>query len=288
MGKIHDALQRAEAMRRGVESSSVAELTAADIAIPAPMPEAPAKLGWRARRKAKKTRAAKAARATAAARSREHLLVGAGDEPSSEEYRTLRARIQSLRRTREIRSIVVSSCRPGEGKTTTAVNLALSFGLEREHSTCLVDADLRTPQVHKAFAPAAVGLAEVLEGDAKLEEALVSVANTRLMVLPVKAMPTAPSELLSARAMSELVAELHTRFNTVIIDAPPVLGLPDTVTLVDHCDAALFVVGAGRSPREEVESALERLDANKVIGVVLNRCDPAEIGYLGAYGYGKS
>jgi Mrp family chromosome partitioning ATPase len=67
-----------------------------------------------------------------------------------------------------------------------------------------------------------------------------------------------------------------------------VLGLPDTVTLVDTCDAALFVIGAGRSPREEVESALERLDANKVIGVVLNRCDKAEIGYLGAYGYGKS
>ena len=288
MGKIHDALQRAEAMRRGSEASSVAELTAADIAIP--VPEKPARLGWRARRKAKATaaKAAMAARAGTVARSRDSVLVGAGDSPCSEEYRTLRARIQSLRRSREIRSIVVSSCRPGEGKTTTAVNLALSFGLEREQATCLVDADLRTPQVHRAFPPSLVGLAEVLEGDAKLEEALIAVPNTRLMVLPVKAMPTAPSELLSARAMTELVAELHTRFNTVIIDAPPVLGLPDTVTLVDHCDAALFVVGAGRSPREDVESALERLDANKVIGVVLNRCDPAEIGYLGAYGYGKS
>ena len=96
--------------------------------------------------------------------------------------------------------------------------------------------------------------------------------NTRLMVLTVKALPTAPSELLSSRAMTELVAELHTRFNTVIFDAPPVLGLPDTVTLVDLCDSALFVVGAGRAPREDVESALERLDAAKVIGVVLNRC----------------
>ena len=77
----------------------------------------------------------------------------------------------------------------------------------------------------------------------------------------------------------------------MIVDAPPVLGLPDTVTLVDLCDAALFVVGAGRSPREEVESALARLDASKLIGVVLNRCDRAAkpaISARTAYGYGKS
>jgi Mrp family chromosome partitioning ATPase len=127
----------------------------------------------------------------------------------------------------------------------------------------------------------------VLEGDAKLDEALVAVPDTRLMVLPVRAMPTAPSELLASRAMAELVAELHTRFHTVIFDAPPVLGLPDTVTLVDLCDGALFVVGAGRAPRDEVESALERLDASKVLGVVLNRCDDSEVPYASGYGYGS-
>ena len=167
------------------------------------------------------------------------------------------------------------------------MNLALSFGLERENSVCLLDADLRTPRVQKAFPAGPVGLAEVLEGDAKLDEALVAVPETRLMVLPVKALPSAPSELLSAHAMVDLLAELSTRFQTVIVDAPPVLGLPDTVTLVDLCDAALFVVGAGRSPREDVEAALSRLDANKLIGVVLNRCDRAEVSYLGSYGYGS-
>jgi capsular exopolysaccharide synthesis family protein len=286
MGKIHDALQRAEALRRGTESSLAAGLPATELGVPPIAVEKAPRLGWRARRKANKAQAA--AKAASAARDK-GVLIGGSDSPLSEEYRTLRARIQSLRRTREVRSIVVSSTRPNEGKTTTAVNLALSFGFEREHATCLVDADLRTPQVHKAFsAKSVVGLAEVLEGDAKLEEALIAVPNSRLMVLPVRALPTAPSELLSARAMTALIAELHTRFNTVIVDAPPVLGLPDTVTLVDQCDAALFVVGAGRSPREEVESALERLDANKLIGVVLNRCDQYEVSYLGGYGYGKS
>jgi capsular exopolysaccharide synthesis family protein len=280
MGKIHDALQRAESVRpRGDET--LATLSAPELtqAAPAPAP------GWRARfRRSSQRRAA-----AADSGPQSDVLVGGTAAPFSEEYRTLRARIQSLRRTRELRSIVLSSARPSEGKTTTAVNLALSFGAERENSVCLVDADLRTPRIHRAFAGTGiVGLAEVLEGDAKLEEALVSVPDSRLMVLPVKAMPTQPSELLSSRAMSQLVAELHTRFQTVIVDAPPVLGLPDTVTLVDLCDAALFVVGAGRAPRDEVESALERLDANKVIGVVLNRCAKHEIGYIGTYGYGKS
>jgi receptor protein-tyrosine kinase/non-specific protein-tyrosine kinase len=284
MGKIHDALQRAEALRRGGSDASQAELPPLEAGAPTPIASAPpAATGWRARRKAK------AAQKVASTRRADSVRVGGIDSPYSEEYRTLRARIQSLRRTRELRSIVVTSTRPNEGKTTTAANLALSFGLERENAVCLVDADLRTPHVHKAFGTTGiVGLAELLEGDAKLDEALIAVPDTRLMVLPVKALPTAPSELLSSRAMTELVAELHTRFQTVIFDAPPVLGLPDTVTLVDLCDSALFVVGAGRAPREEVESALERLDAGKVIGAVLNRCEKHEIGYLGAYGYGKS
>jgi capsular exopolysaccharide synthesis family protein len=284
MGKIHDALQRAEQARRGAETLDVpvAPPPGAVSHTPPAAEPAPRTRGWSLRRRTKTPRAA-------APPQREELVLSAGSgSPLSEEYRTLRARIQSLRRTRELRTIVVSSTRPGEGKTTTAINLALSFGLERENSICLVDADLRTPHVQQVFPAGRVGLVEVLEGDAKLDEALIAVPDTRLWVLPVKALPSAPSELLSARAMVDLLAELCTRFHTVIVDAPPVLGLPDSVTLVDLCDAALFVVGAGRSPRAEVESALTRLDANKLIGVVLNRCDRTEASYLGSYGYQKS
>ena len=278
MGKIHDALRRAEEMRHGAPAAEEAttETASSPLAIPAARAAKPAR-GWLARRKA----------SLATSRPRE-AAISTGEATLSEEYRTLRARIQSLRRTRELRSIVITSTRPGEGKTTTASNLALGFGLEREGLTCLVDADLRTPRVHQVFRGAGqFGLAEVLEGDAKLDEALISVPDTRLMVLPVRALPTAPSELLASRAMLTLVAELHTRFRTVIFDAPPVLGLPDTVTLVDLCDATLVVVGAGIAPREDVESALERLDAGKVVGVVLNRCASSEVPYAGSYGYGK-
>lgn len=283
MGKIHDALQKAEEMRRGaateaeVETETETETASDPLAKPAPHAPGSGR-GWFARRKAQRP----------LPRPRDSAL-SVGESTLSEEYRTLRARIQSLRRTRELRSIAITSTRPGEGKTTTAANLALGFGLEREGLTCLVDADLRTPRVHEIFRGAgAFGLAEVLEGDAKLDEALVAVPDTRLMVLPVRALPTAPSELLASRAMLELVAELHTRFQTVIFDTPPVLGLPDTVTLVDLCDAALFVVGAGGAQRDDVESALERLDASKIVGVVLNRCDSSEVPFAAPYGFGKS
>ncbi len=287
MGKIHDALRKAEEMRRGAppsveietEIDAEPEIEVRSAPIEVDVPRAPAKpRRWFPRRKAKRPEP-----------TRPETPIALGEATLSEEYRTLRARIQSLRRTRELRSIVITSTRPGEGKTTTAANLALGFGLEREGLTCLVDADLRTPRVHDIFRGAGpYGLAEVLEGDAKLDEALISVPDTRLMILPVRALPTAPSELLASRAMLDLVAELHTRFPTVIFDAPPVLGLPDTVTLVDLCDAALFVVGAGIAPRDEVESALERLDASKMMGVVLSRCSSSEVPFAGAYGYGKS
>jgi capsular exopolysaccharide synthesis family protein len=203
----------------------------------------------------------------------------------AEQYRTLRARIQSVRRGRALRSLVVTSAVPREGKTTTAVNLALSFGLEREHTTCLVDADLRTPAVHRTLTelPEA-GLTEVLEGHAPLDDALALVPETSLSVLPVRALPAHPSELLASRRMVKLLDELHERFDTVIVDPPPALSLPDATTLVDLCDAALLVVGCGAASREDVNEALTRIDDRKLIGTVLNRVDDVPTTYGYAYG----
>ena len=82
--------------------------------------------------------------------------------------------------------------------------------------------------------------------------------------------------------MLDLIDELHGRFDTIVIDAPPVLGLPDAVTLVDLCDATLLVIRAGRTPRDQVESCLEALDADKIVGTVLNRCEKASAPYGGS------
>ncbi len=265
MGKIHDALQRAEEERAQRGGPPVG-------------PTAPDLLEERSGSGQGLEGALRAGR-----RSR---IVTAGSSAVAEEYRTLRARIQSIRRRRPLRTLVVTSARPGEGKTTTAVNLALSFGLDLGTNTCLIDADLRTPSVHRAFPQLPdAGLAEVLETDVKVDDALLQIPDTRLWVLPVKAMPSQPAELLGSRPMGELLEELSARFDTVIIDAPPVLGLPDAVTLVDQADAALLVVGAGEVARGDVMSALERLDRSKVIGSIFNRCESAQNqAYAGYYG----
>lgn len=258
MGKIHDALQRAEEQRaRHTEKEGFSSAVASDPVhgrvrpSPAPMNQGHSRGGG--------------------------VLIGAPGSALRNEFGTLRARIQSIRRTHPIRTLVVTSSREGEGKTTTAVNLALAFGMDPESNTCLVDADLRRPSVHLAFPqPPVAGLCEVLSGEAKLEEALLRVPDSRLSVLAVRSLPEQPSELLGSRAMSQLVAELHTQFDTVVIDAPPILGLADAVTLADLCDATLFVVGAGQVSREDVDLALERIDAEKLIGTVFNGCNDSE------------
>jgi capsular exopolysaccharide synthesis family protein len=257
MGKIHDALQRAEEERVRLEGAAAAP-------------------GAEHRSESSPGRSASSPDPILS--GRRARVVTAGASAVGEEYRTLRARLQSLRRTREVRSLVLTSAIPGEGKTTTAVNLALSFGLDLGTTTCLLDADMRTPAVHRAFPqlPAA-GLAEVLETDAKLEDALIQVPDTRLWVLPVRGLPSQPSELLASQKMVRVLEELATRFDTIVIDAPPLLGLPDAVTLADICDAALIVVGAGESARADVETALERLDRSKVLGAVFNRCEASTL-----------
>jgi len=254
MGKIHDALERAEQERKRADVPPEGVPAAShSFNEPARAPVGPAR-GERQR---------------SARRSR--VMMAEGDSRVTGEYRSLRARIQSIRRTRTVESIVVTSALAGEGKTTTAVNLAFCFGLERDGRTCLVDADLRTPCVHHAFfetAPA--GLAEILETDTKLDDALIRVSDSRLSVLTVKALPSRPSELLASRSMSALLTELKSRFDTVIIDSPPVLGLPDATTLVDLCDSMLLVVGAGHASRSDIDAALERVDSSKAIGCVFN------------------
>ena len=273
MGKIHDALQRAEEER--AQLATVFEEPGDDELLGAPgEDEVP-------RRRALQFLSAIGSRLRSA---RLNVIPAVSDASATEEYRSVRQRIHSLRRAREIRSIVVTSALAGEGKTTTAINLAHSFGLEAEANTCLVDCDMRAPGVHHALpTPPALGLVELLDGDAKLEDVLIRLDGTRLSVLPVRALPTQPSELLASRKMSELLDELHTRFDTVVLDAPPIAGLPDATALVDLCDAALLVVAAQMTQRDEIDAALDRIDRTKILGTVFNRFGNP----VAPYGYGS-
>ncbi len=260
MGKVHDALRRAEEERGRLGGAPGGPGSTRD------MEEAP-------RESARSQRKSGTAQQVREAR-RARVMLNGIQSTATEEFRSLRARIQSIRRLRPISSLVVTSALPDEGKTTTATNLALSFGFERERETCLVDGDLRAPGIHYALPePPLAGLVELLEADAKLEEALVQIPDTRLSVIAVRSLPEYPSELLSSRRMGALLEELQNRFDLVVIDAPPILGLPDTTSLVDLCDAVLLVVSSGRTSRRDVDAALERIDATKVVGAVFNRSE---------------
>jgi non-specific protein-tyrosine kinase len=268
VGKIHEALEKAEQQRSRRSGGAQAPQAPAEVVGGAPK----RRLNLRLRRRGSSSKQQRGSQVRESRRAR--VVLTDGSALATEQFRSLRARITSLRRTRPIRTIVVTSALPREGKTNTAVNMALSFGLDLDKTTCLVDADLRTPRVHRALAePPDAGLAEVLEGDAKLDDVLVRIPDTRLSVLAVRALPPHPAELLGSKRMAQLLEELTSRFDLVIIDSPPIMGLPDTTTLVDLCDATLLVIGAGWSSQEDVTTALERIDGGKVLGVVFNRCD---------------
>jgi capsular exopolysaccharide synthesis family protein len=165
-----------------------------------------------------------------------------------------------------------------------AVNLALVMSMSVSSRVLLVDCDLRRPRVHESLGlRVEAGLAEILRGAAELEDALVTVEGTALQVLPVRALPPNPSELLASGRMRELVEKLVVRFDRVIFDLPPMLGLPDAKVVSDLCDGVLFVVRAHLTPQEDVESALEVIDRSRLLGIVLNDADaaPERYGYAG-------
>ena len=170
-----------------------------------------------------------------------------------------------------MKTIAVTSPLPGEGKSTAAINLAVVSAMQLETTVCLVDCDLRKPKVHHSLGlqPSA-GLAEVLMGEATLDEALVAVDGTSLTVLPVRKQPGNPSELLSTGRMRDLVKDLAQRFDRVILDTPAALQLPDAKTVSEICDGIVMIVRADVTSEEDLEATLDFLDRRRVIGLVLN------------------
>jgi capsular exopolysaccharide synthesis family protein len=272
MGKVFDALQRAEEerSRRTGEATAVARGALARGAQRA-APAGPGRSFWR-RLLMRRERVVGTEDASALNKRRIALL-----QPQSavaEQFRTLRARIDSMTASSPARSIAVTSANDGDGKSMAAVNLALVMSMSVGRKVALVDCDLRRPRVHESLGiPVEAGLAEVLAGTAELEDALVPVDGSPLQVLPVRALPPNPSELLASGRMRDLIEKLGTRFDRVVLDVPPTLGLPDAKVVTDLCDGVLFVVRAHSTPREDVEAALEILDRSRILGVVLNGTD---------------
>ena len=198
----------------------------------------------------------------------------------TEQFRTLRGRIDAFAVERPIRTVAVTSANPGEGKSTSSISLAVVSAMSVGRRVLLLDCDMRRPAIHTALGlEPKVGIAEVLNGEATLDEALITMQDTGLDVLCVCSQPSNPSELLASEAMRQLVRDVSDRYDRVVLDTPVTLGLPDAKTVGDLCDGIVFVVRAGGTKLPEIESCLDLLDRRRVLGLVLNAAEADEDKY---------
>ncbi len=193
--------------------------------------------------------------------------------PIAEEYKKLRAMILQITKKRENHNaIVVTSSEVGEGKSLTAINLALVLAQEYNHTVLLVDADLRKPSLHAYLGlEPALGFTDCLVDDIDISRALIKVGSPKLSFLAAGKKTVNPAELLSSNKMKNFVHEVKSRYRDryIIIDTPPVLAFAETHVVGSYADGVLFVVKEGVAS-SSVLSALEILDAGKILGIVFN------------------
>ncbi len=214
----------------------------------------------------------------------EKVVVDAETNPASvEQYRRLAAVLHHAQNERGIRVIMVTSALPGEGKTLTASNLALTLSESYQRRVLLVDADLRRPSVHQLFAlPSLSGLSDGLRSMEDRKLTLVEV-STRLTVLPAGRPDPDPMSVLTSSRMQYVLDEAREKFDWVIVDTPPVGLMPDAHLLAAMVDGAVLIVGAGMSPHRTVAKAAEVIGRDRIIGVVLNRVQNTDTSHDGYY-----
>ena len=202
---------------------------------------------------------------------RERLAGGADGDPGlTEQFRRLAGVLHHAHQANGLKSVMVTSAAAGDGKTLTAVNLALVLAESFRYNVLLVDADLRRPSI-----PSVVdlsdgsGLSEALRAPTEQKLALVSITS-RLTILPA-GQPIANSiEALTSPRMQQILAEASTRFDWVILDAPPVGPTADARLLTSLVGGTLFVIHAGQTQYPEVQKAIDTLGREQILGVVLN------------------
>jgi capsular exopolysaccharide synthesis family protein len=273
MAKHYEALQRAEQERRRRAAGEPAPVAAVEWdTTPGTAPRT--KEGWLQRLRSFGQRPRRSPD-TANEINKRRIALLQPDSYAAEQFRTLRARIDSLATQRPLKTIAVTSANPEEGKSTAAINLAAVTSMSVSRRVLLMDCDLRRPKVHRSLGvDPTSGLEEVLTGRAGLDEAIVKVEGLSLEVLPVRTSPSNPSELLASVEMRRLVEEVAGRYDQVILDTPACLGLPDAKTVTELCDGIIVVVRADETPREDVQTMLEILDEKRVLGMLLNDVEP--------------
>jgi capsular exopolysaccharide synthesis family protein len=198
------------------------------------------------------------------------------DHGTAEQYGRLAAVLHHAQVERGIKKVMVTSAVAGEGKTLTALNLALTLSESYQRRVAFIDADLRRSRVHELLNVVRVsGLSEALQ-DADQRQARLMEVSPRLSVLLAGCSSLDPKGALTSRRMAQILDEAAAIFDWVIVDTPPVVLLPDTNLLARMVDVAIVVVRAGRTSYEVVDRAVQTLDRKRVLGVVLNDAQDSE------------
>lgn len=209
------------------------------------------------------------------------------DGGAAEDYRSLRTSlIYSIAGDRP-RAIAVSSPGPGEGKSTTAANLAVSLA-QAGKSTLVVDADLRRPQIHAAFSARNLrGLVNVLVGEMTFAEAVQEGPLVDLSLLTSGPLPPNPAELLSSAGFSGVLDEARRSYEYVILDTPSVGAVADASVIAAQSDGVLLVIDTQRTRKSSVRHAAHELESvgARLLGTVMNNVRAGRRGYYGYRGY---
>ena len=203
----------------------------------------------------------------------------------AEAYRSLRSNVEYSSFDDEYRAIVVTSSVPGEGKSTTSGNLALSLA-QSGNKVLLVDCDMRKPSIHKKFKISNMsGTAELLLRKESFED-VVNCYNENLTIITAGKIPPNPSEMLASRAMTAFIKEMKKEFKYIILDTPPLQAVTDAQVLSTKADGVLLVVRAGSTKKDAVLNSVDLIKKvqGKVIGTVLNGVENKKNSY---YYYGE-
>lgn len=206
----------------------------------------------------------------------------------SEQFRTIRTNLSFSMPDKDLRTLLVTSSIPGEGKSTSAANVAVVFAQEGKR-VLLVDADMRKPTLHYTFPMNnSHGLSTILTRQHEYIEVMEVTFVENLFIIPSGPIPPNPSELLSSKNMDNFIESVLQEFDLVIFDAPPVLSVSDALILGNRCDGTLMIVNSGHVDKADVVKAKTSLQTSQanILGVVLNNYKlPKSKYYNDDYGY---
>jgi len=209
-------------------------------------------------------------------RIRYHTSLTLPDEksPTGEAYRALRTNILRTTQDKLMKAILITSANHFEGKTTTAINLALAMSDVPRYRTLLIDSDLRFPTIHDRLGlMKSPGLTEILERSVSLDSEIMDTEKENLKVITSGNLPSYPVELLESERLKVLIKKLKSEFDLILVDAPPLIPYSDASVLSSQVDGVLLIVASGKTRREDIQQVQATLQDNqaKVLGVVLNK-----------------